>query len=133
MEAALDPAYEQTARWAFNLNTWMRVRALVDNAGRPLILDSAESGIGQPHRRSLLGYPVVIEPAFPTSTTLSARFAVLGNLTEAYTIRRVTDFTMVVNPYSRASFGQVEFVAWERADGNIQARKAFALMQANAV
>lgn len=132
MEAALDPAYEQTGQWAFNMNTWMRVRAIVDNAGRPLILDSADAGISErPRRGSLLGYPVVIEPGFPNSTTLNARFAVLGNLTEAYTIRRVTDLTMVVNPYSRASFGQVEYVAWERADGNIQARKAFALTQAN--
>ena len=82
--------------------------------------------------RELLGYPVVIDQGFPNSGTLNARWGVLGDLREAYTIRRVANFTMIVNPYTRANFGQVEYVAWERADGNIQNRKAYALAQANA-
>jgi len=43
-------------------------------------------------------------------------------------IRRVQSLTVVVNPYSRANFGQVEYVAWERADGVVQNRNAYVLM-----
>lgn len=132
IESALDPAYEQNAKWAFNKNTWQRIRALVDTAGRPLVDPQQSSGIGGRPARELLGYPVVIDQGFPNSSTLNARFGVLGDLREGYTIRRVANFTMVVNPYSRANFGQVEYVAWERADGNVQNRKAYALAQANA-
>jgi HK97 family phage major capsid protein len=132
LETALDPAYEQNASWVMNKASWMKARAVVDTTGRPLLFD-ANSGIqDQERRRTLLGYPVIIDQGAPSIGTLSARAVVLGDLTEAYVIRRVSDFAMVVNPYSRANFGQVEYVAWERADGNIQNRKAYALLQNNA-
>jgi HK97 family phage major capsid protein len=131
IESALDPAYEQNAKWGFNKATWQRIKALVDTAGRPLVQSQAD-GIGGRPTRELLGYPVVLDQGFPNSTTLNARWGVLGDLRESYTIRRVANFTMVVNPYSRANFGQVEYVAWERADGQIQNRKAYAIAQANA-
>jgi len=132
LETALDPAYEQNAAWVMNKASWMKARAVVDTTGRPLLFD-ANAGIqDQERRRTLLGYPVIIDQAAPSIGTLSARAVVLGDLREAYVIRRVSDFAMVVNPYSRANFGQVEYVAWERADGNIQNRKAFALLQNNA-
>ncbi|HEV8569821.1 MAG TPA: phage major capsid protein [Actinoplanes sp.] len=132
LETALDPAYEQNAQWVMNKASWMKCRAVVDTTGRPLLFD-ANAGIqDQERRRTLLGYPVVIDQGAPSIGTLSARAVVLGDLTEAYVIRRVSQFAMVVNPYSRANFGQVEYVAWERADGNIQNRKAYALLQNNA-
>ena len=132
LETALDPEYEQNAQWVMNKASWMKARGVVDTTGRPLLFD-ANAGIqDQERRRTLLGYPVVIDQGAPSIGTLSARAVVLGDLREAYAIRRVADFAMVVNPYSRANFGQVEYVAWERADGNIQNRKAFALLQNNA-
>lgn len=133
IETALDPAYEQNAAWAMNKNTWQRIRGLTDAVGgRPLIDKQADAGIGQRPARELLGYPVIVDQQFPNSDTLNARFAVLGNLVEAYTIRRVANLVMIVNPYTRANFGQVEYVAWERADANVQNRKAYALAQAAA-
>jgi len=35
---------------------------------------------------------------------------------------------VVVNPYTRMNNGQVEYVAWERADGNVQNRAAYAVL-----
>lgn len=125
MEAALDPAYEQNAKWAFNKDTWMKIRALDDDNGRPLIFDQAVSGIGGRPEKLLLGYPVVIDQAFGDSDTDAAHFAVLGDLREAYVIRRVSNLVVVVNPYTRMNNGQVEYVAWERADGNVQNRSAY--------
>jgi HK97 family phage major capsid protein len=132
IETALDPAYEQNAKWAMNKATFQAIRALVGSDGRPLIQEQAQAGIGTGVQRFLLGYPVVIDQAFPNHNTLSAKFAVLGDLREAYVIRRVSNLVVLANPYSRANFGQVEYVAWERADGNVQNRLAYALAAANA-
>lgn len=132
IETALDPAYEQNAKWAMSKQTWQNARAIVGTDGRPLIQESAEASIGGRPNRTLLGYPVVIDQAFPSNTTLSAKFAILGDIREAYAIRRVSNVAIVVNPYSSAATGQVEFTAWERADGNVQNRKAYSLAAANA-
>lgn len=132
IESALDPAYEQNAQWAMSKQTWQNIRAIVGSDGRPLVQESAQAGVGTRPQRTLLGYPVVIDQAFPANTTLSAKFAVLGDLREAYVIRRVSNVVVMVNPYSSAASGQVEFTAWERADGNVQNRKAYSLAAANA-
>lgn len=132
IETALDPAYEQNAKWSMNKTSWQAIRAIVGTDGRPLVQESAQAGIGGRPERSLLGYPVVIDQAFPNYNTLSAKWAVLGDLREAYVIRRVSNLVVMVNPYSSAASGQVEYTAWERADGNVQNRKAYSLAAANA-
>ena len=55
-------------------------------------------------------------------------FAILGDLREGYVIRRVAPLTVVVNPWTRANHGEVEFIAYERADGTIQNRKAYSVL-----
>lgn len=132
IETALDPAYEQNAKWGMNKTTWQNIRAVVGTDGRPLVQESASAGIGTAPTRMLLGYPVIIDQAFPSNTTLSAKFAVLGDLRESYVIRKVSNLVVMVNPYSSAASGQVEFTAWERADGNVQNRAAYSLAAANA-
>lgn len=128
LEAALDPAYEQNAKWVFSKATWTAVRKLVDEAGRPLVIDNAVSGIGGRPQKTLLGYPVVLDQSFPTPTGDSTNFAVLGDLQEAYVWRTVADIAVMVNPYSRANNGEVEFTAWQRAGGAIQNRKAYVVL-----
>lgn len=128
LEAALDPSYEANAKWVFNKATWTAIRKLEDDSGRPLIFDQAASGIGGAPQKTLLGYPVVLDQSFPNPTGDSTNFAVLGDLREAYVIRRVASLTVVANPWTRANNGEVEFTAWERADGNIQNRKAYVVL-----
>ncbi|HKZ20478.1 MAG TPA: phage major capsid protein [Acidimicrobiia bacterium] len=127
LEGALDPAYEQGAKWLMSKATWSAIRGIVDGSQRPLIFDQAASGIGGRPEKQLLGYPVVIDQAMPdlSAAVGPAIVAILGDLREAYLIRRVANLTVVVNPYSRANFGQVEFTGWERADGVVQNRNAF--------
>lgn len=129
MDAALDPAYEANAKWLMSKATWTVVRAILDGDNRPLIQANAEAGIGTRPGYSLLGYPVVIDqemPDFPGAG--DEHFIILGDLREAYAIRRVSDLVVVVNPWSRANEGQVEFVAYSRADGVVQNRSAYILM-----
>lgn len=130
LETLLDPAYEQGAKWVMSKATWSVVRSIVDGATRPLIFDQAASGIGQAPEKQLLGYPVIIDQEaldFGAATGPSNNIA-LGNWNEAYVIRRVANLTIVVNPYTRANFGQVEYVAWERADGVVQNRNAYVVL-----
>lgn len=124
IEEALDSAYETNARWAFSKSVWSAIRQIEDSANRPLILDFTET-IGDRPQKMLLGYPITIDQAFPTGA--SAKLAVLGDLRESYVIRRVSNLAIVVDPFTRAVNGQIQYVAWERADGNIQNRKAYSL------
>jgi HK97 family phage major capsid protein len=128
VEEALDPEYEQNAKWLMAKSTWMHVKRLEDDNGRPLVLPQAQSGLTGAPVRELLGYPVVIDQGCNAITAdgVAGGFALLGDLREAYVIRRVAPFTLVVDPYSRAVNGQVQYMAWERADGNIQNRSAYA-------
>jgi HK97 family phage major capsid protein len=125
LEAKLDPEYEQNAKWVMNKATWVAIRDLVDGNDRPLVQPQAESGIGTQPKRRLLDYPVVIDQTMPNHNAASSNFVALGDLREAYVIRHVRSFVLVVDPYSRAVNGQIQYHAWERADGNIQNRKAY--------
>lgn len=128
LDTALDPEYEQGAAWWMNKKTWNAIRAVEDGNGRPIVMPQASSGIGGRPSRELLGYPVMLDQGFPDYDTTGNLFAALGVVREGYVIRRVAPFTLVVNPYSRASYGQVEYSGWERADGNIQNRTAYAVL-----
>ncbi len=128
-EAALDPAYEQNAVWVMNKATWTAIRAVVDGAGRPIVMPQSSSGIGTAPAKELLGYRVVIDQGMPNLVDTAAYFAVLGDMREAYAIRRVSSMVVVANPYNRAAQGQIEYTAWERADGNIQNRSAYVILR----
>lgn len=127
----LDPEYEQNAQWLMKKNTWSQIRGIVDSAGRPIIQEQNQGIDGAPALR-LLGFPVIIDQGMPTlSSAADGNCIAFGDFREAYVIRRVSNLTVVVNPYNRANYGQVEYVAWERADGVIQNRSAYIITQNN--
>lgn len=127
---SVDPAYRVGAKWAFSDATLALVEKLEDEYGRPL-LGSTTNGIssGLPNT-TLLGYPVVVDQAFDSVGAAESgnRYAVFGDLAAGYVIRRVKDVTLIVNPYSRANEGQVEYTMWARADGTVQDPRAFAVV-----
>jgi HK97 family phage major capsid protein len=127
----LDEAYEPNAKWIMRKNTWSQLRLIVDLNGRPIIQDST-AGISEKPVRRLLGAPVILDEAMPLLSSAGDTFPIAyGDFREAYVIRRVANLVVVVNPYSRAANGEVEFTAWERADGNIQNRNAYVILQNN--
>lgn len=127
----LDEAYEQNAAWVMRKNTWSQLRLIVDLNGRPIIQDST-AGIAQKPQRMLLGSPVILDEAMPALSSAGDGYCIAyGDFREAYVIRRVSNLVVVVNPYSRAANGEVEYTAWERADGNIQNRNAYVILQNN--
>lgn len=129
---SIDPAYRTNAKWYFNDALLATLEGIVDGNGRPLLFQSTDSITGSVNM-SLLGHPVVIDQAFASYTDASSNvFGVFGDLREGYIIRRVKDIQVIVNPYSRANEGQVEFTVWARADGAIQNPYAFALLKNDA-
>lgn len=127
----LDEAYDGNAKWLMKKNTWSQLRLIVDLNGRPLVQSANDSIAGRP-ARMLLDKPVVIDEAMPTLSSAADTFCIAyGDFRESYVIRRVSSLVVVVNPYSRAANGEVEFTAWERADGNIQNRGAYKILQNN--
>lgn len=124
----LDESYEPGAKWLMNKSTWTALRLIVDMAGRPIIQDSTE-GIAEKPQRRLLSSPVILDPAVPAiSTTADTHIIAYGDFRESYVLRRVSSLVVVVDPYSRSRNGEVEYSAWERADGNIQNRHSYVIM-----
>jgi len=131
LQDALDEEYDPNAKWLMKKNTWSQIRQIVDTAGRPLVQSSTEGIAGRPERR-LLDRDVVIDEASPTLSSAAITYPIAyGDFREAYVVRRVSNLVVVVNPYSRAANGEVEFTAWERMDGNIQNRSAYKILRNN--
>jgi HK97 family phage major capsid protein len=131
LQDVLDEAYDAGAKWLMRRNTWTQIRKIIDTAGRPIVQSSTEGIAGRPERR-LLDRPVVIDEAAPLLSSAGITLPIAyGDFREAYVVRRVASLVVVVNPYSRAEYGQVEYTAWERADGQIQNRKAYVILRNN--
>jgi HK97 family phage major capsid protein len=126
---SVDPAYRQsgTCRWAFNDAALEKIQGLVDTTGRPIISDASQGIENAPGGLRLLGYPVTIDQGFSNFNNASptVNWGAFGDLNAAYVLRRVKDVTLVVDPYTRALNGQVQYTAWMRADGTIQDPNAY--------
>lgn len=128
IEDSLDSAYLDNAKWVMNRTTWTQIRSIVDDVDRPLILANAQSGIGGRIEKTLLGYPVIIDEGFPSPAT-NVNFMVFGDIREAYVVRHVADLEVLVDPYSRGKYRQVEMSGWARADGTVQNRCAYSIVK----
>lgn len=116
---SVDPDYRMGAKWAFNDASLEYIRSIVDDNGRPLWLPQQESGMGTLPGGSLLGFPVVVDQAFASMSLSSntVNWGAFGDFVEGYVIRNVRDVQLIVDPYSQAKKGQVQFNFWARADG----------------
>ncbi|PRX46746.1 HK97 family phage major capsid protein [Prauserella shujinwangii] len=130
----VDPDYRSGAVWVFNDTTLSLIRKMEDTTGRPLWQSQADAGLQDAPGGVLLGHRVVIDQAFADYTDASSNtWGVFGHVREGYIIRRVRDVTLIVNPYSRANEGQVEYTVWARADGAVQNVNAYSLLVNDAV
>lgn len=118
---ALDPAYRDGASWVFNDATLALLRGVVDGSSRPLLWNQNDDLTGALKGMTLLGYPVIIDQAFATTAASgSAKSIFFGNLKDAYIVRSVKAFEMVVLNELYAVNGQVGMMGWLRADGMVQ-------------
>jgi HK97 family phage major capsid protein len=124
----LDPAYHANAKWLVNFTTLGYLRGLKGTDGRPLLQNAADASFANGFGGTILGYPVVVDQAMPSYSTASAKAVIFGDLAESYVIRRVRDVQVVVDPYTRAKYGQVEINVFARADGTVQNDNSFVVL-----
>jgi HK97 family phage major capsid protein len=119
---AVDVAYtdEASAPPKFMFSQTMRrvVRKIKDTAGRPIWTPSYDAGVSDSRTDLLLGYEVVInnDVAVPAANAYSLAFGQLGN----YMVRDAMDVTLFrFDDSAYMSKGQVGFLGWARAGGNL--------------
>ncbi|WP_436792661.1 phage major capsid protein [Actinospongicola halichondriae] len=128
---SVDPDYRENAVWAFNDATLAEIRKLVDDNNRPLWQPEATSGIGTLPGGMLLGFPVVIDQAFsdgPNTATPVDNWGVFGDIKEGFVVRRIGSPSIIADPYTGASVGQVRYTIWDRADSNVQNASAYTVL-----
>jgi HK97 family phage major capsid protein len=116
---SVDYAYAvNPMKWMFNQTTRKVLRKIKDTTGRPIWTPGYELGATAGTPDTLLGYDVVInnDVAVPAANAKTIAF---GDLSK-YMIRDAMELTMF--RFEDSAFmlkGQVGFVAWARAGGNL--------------
>lgn len=119
-EHSLDPEYRGSGCvWAFNDKSLLALKKLKD-PGTGAYLFVPDNMGDTIFAGRLNGYPVVIDQGFDDYDGTDGElvnWGAFGNLKEGYVRRLVNDVTLVVNPWTRASYRQTEFTMWARMDG----------------
>lgn len=122
---SVDPAYRPGAQFMMADSSAAVFEKLVDGNSRPL-LNSSFAGISGPVSAgeagkttyTILGYPVVINQDV-ASMAANAKSVLFGDFSK-YIIRDVMDLMLVRFGEKYMDYGQIGFVAFMRADGNLQ-------------
>lgn len=124
---SVDPEYRGSARWVMNDTSLATLQKIKTAAGDPVWRGwgaPMESGLQEGR---LLGYPVTIDQGLPdiNLSSGSTNWGAFGDIRQGYVVRRVKDVQIIVDPYTRASYGQVQYTAWARMDATQQDTTAY--------
>lgn len=132
---SLDVAYtdegDSPCRWMFPQTLRRTLRKIKDTAGRPIWMPSYDAGIVGGHTDMLLDYPVVINNDMPAPAA-NAKSLAFGQISK-YMVRdamAISLFRFDDSAYTK--LGQVGFMAWARAGGNLMDLSAVKLYQHSA-
>lgn len=116
---SIDPAYSsENFKWQFNQALRRQLRKMKDSAGRPIWTPSYDEGATAGMPDLLLGHPVVLNNHMP-SPGASAKSLSFGDHSK-YQIRDAMDMTIFrFEDSAYLTKGQVGFLAWARAGGNL--------------
>lgn len=117
---AVDPAYRDggSCRFMMNDGSLKVVRKLVDSNSRPLFIPNWDTSITQGVPATLCGYPIQINQDVATMAA-NAKSILFGDFSY-YKIRDVMGLTLFRFTDSVfMTYGQVGFLAWARAGGNL--------------
>ncbi|MEN8819916.1 MAG: phage major capsid protein [Abyssibacter sp.] len=119
LQHSVDPAYRrQTPHFMMNDGMLKLIRKLKDGDQRPVFLPSYDAGIRGGVPAELLGTPIVInqEMAAPAPEAISLLFGAFSH----YKVRDAMGMTLFrFTDSAYAKKGQVGFLAWMRAGGNL--------------
>lgn len=129
---SIDPAYQVEAlKWMFNQTVRRTVRKLKDTTGRPIWTPAYDEGISAKTPDLLLGYPVEINNHMPAPAA-NAKSISFGDHSK-YTVRDAMELTMFrFEDSAYIKKGQIGFLAWARAGGNLTDANSVKLYQHSA-
>ncbi len=129
---SIDPAYQVEAlKWMFNQTVRRTVRKLKDTTGRPIWTPAYDEGISAKTPDLLLGYPVEINNHMPAPAA-NAKSISFGDYSK-YTVRDAMELTMFrFEDSAYIKKGQIGFLAWARAGGNLTDANSVKLYQHSA-
>lgn len=118
LEHSIDPAYRQSGnhcKWQFHDTVLKTIKKLKDSTGRPLWAP----GISSAEPDTLLRYGYTINQHMSSSIAASEKTVAFGDFSK-YVIRDVMNVTLLrFDDSAYAKKGQVGFLAFARADGNV--------------
>jgi len=126
---SLDPAYGASSNLKFMGHQQVRraLRKLQDSQGRYLWEISLQNGVPD----SLLGYQFLVNNDMATPA-VSSKSLLFGDIRAAYVARIVKELTTLRLTERYADFLQVGFLAFKRADGEVQNANAYRVFQTSA-
>ena len=113
LQHSVDPAYRDGAQFMFHDTTLLAIKKLKDSQGHPLWQPNVQ--VGQPDL--LLGNSFIINQDMPVMAA-NAKSILYGQL-KKYFIRDVMGVSIIRLVERYADYGQVGFLGWARADGNL--------------
>lgn len=134
LEHLLDPAYRELgAKWYMNDKSVGLIEQVLDTTGRPLIIPLTQGIEGGVQLKTLFGYEVVIDQAFPDVANASAAepglagdaFVIFGCLDESYIIRNVAGISVLADPFTLSANGLIAYHAFARMDANVKDPNGF--------
>lgn len=120
LQHSIDPAYREQAACRFMMadSSLKIIRKIKDTAGRPIFVPSYDTGISKGAPAELLGSPIQINQDVAVMAA-NAKSILFGDFSY-YKIRDAMGITMF--RFTDSAFmtkGQVAFLAWARAGGNL--------------
>jgi HK97 family phage major capsid protein len=123
---SLDPAYGASTNLKFMGHQTVRksVRKLQDSQGRYMWEISLQNGVPD----SLLGYQFLLNNDMATPA-VNSKSLLFGDIRASYVARIVKELTTLRLTERYADFLQVGFLAFKRADGEVQNANAYRILQ----
>lgn len=124
---AIKTAYSRNGTWVFNRTTLGSIRKLKDGNGNYLW----QMGIAQNQPNTINGAPYVELPDMADEAA-SAKPVAFGDFRRAYVLIDRLAMAMLRDPYTKASVGQVKFVARRRLGGQVVLAEAIRTLTCSA-
>ena len=126
---AIKSDYMNNARFVFNRSTLAAILKLEDTEGQKIFVNSMNYVGGAPS--TILGKPYVLAEDMP-DVGGSAKPIAYGDFSRAYTIVDRVNLSVMRDPYSQATSGNIRYVARRRVGGAVVLAEAIRLQNISA-
>lgn len=123
----LKNAYARNAVFGLNRKTLAELMTMTDDMGRPIW----QSNLREGRPSTIAGLPYIVIPDMPDMGA-NATPVVLADWARFYTIVDRTGVSMVIDPYTKAAFGVVEYTMAKRVTGAVVLPEAGILLKCKA-